>query len=80
MNDDMPWVNLTQEEVEELRTKKQELAQYGKEKIRELVNQDIIVNMDGGVGGSWEVREQNPDEIVLKDVKMFHLESMNERI
>jgi len=79
MNDDMPWVNLTQEEVEELRTKKQELTQYGKEKIRELVNQDIIVNMDGGVGGSWEVREQNPDEIVLEDVKMFHLESMNER-
>ena len=23
--------------------------------------------------------EQNPDEIVLEDVKMFHLESMNER-
>ena len=22
---------------------------------------------------------QNPDEIVLKDVEMFHLESMNER-
>jgi len=79
MNNDMPWVNLTQEEVEELRTKKQELTQYGKEKIRELVNQDIIVNMDGGVGGSWEVREQNPDEIVLKDVEMFHLHSMNER-
>ena len=23
--------------------------------------------------------EENPDEIVLEDVKMFHLESMNER-
>ena len=23
--------------------------------------------------------QENPDEIVLKDVKMFHLESMNER-
>jgi len=23
--------------------------------------------------------EKNPDEIVLEDVKMFHLESMNER-
>jgi len=57
MNDDMPWVNLTQEEVEELRSKKQELTQYGKEKIRELMNQDIVVNMDGGVGGSWEVRD-----------------------
>jgi len=57
MNDDMPWVNLTQEEVQELRSKKRELAQYGQEKIRELMNQDIVVNMDGGVGGSWEVRD-----------------------
>jgi hypothetical protein len=24
-------------------------------------------------------RQTNPDEIVLEDVKMFHLESMNER-
>jgi hypothetical protein len=24
-------------------------------------------------------RTENPDEIVLEDVKMFHLESMNER-
>ena len=57
MNKDTSWINLTQEEVEELRSKKQELAQYGQEKIRELMNQDIVVNMDGGVGGSWEVRD-----------------------
>ena len=56
--------DLTQEEVQELRSKKQELAQYGKDKIRELMNKPP---------------EQNPDEIVLEDVKMFHLESMNER-
>jgi Mn-dependent DtxR family transcriptional regulator len=41
MNDDMPWVNLTQEEVEELRSKKQELTEYGKEKLRKLMNQPI---------------------------------------
>jgi len=57
MNKNTSWVNLTQEEVQELRNKKQELAQYGQEKIRELMNQDIVVNMDGGVGGSWEVRD-----------------------
>jgi len=57
MNKDISWVNLTEEEVQELRSKKQELAQYGQEKIRELMNQDIVVNMDGGVGGSWEVRD-----------------------
>lgn len=37
MNEDMPWVNLTQEEVEELRSKKHELTEYGKDKIRELM-------------------------------------------
>jgi hypothetical protein len=35
--DDMPWVNLTQQEVEELRNKKHELTDYGKDKIRELM-------------------------------------------
>ena len=41
MNDDMPWViGLSDEEVQELRSKKQELAQYGKEKIRELMNKE----------------------------------------
>ena len=37
MNDDMPWVNLTQEEVEELRNKKHELTEYGKQRLRELL-------------------------------------------
>ncbi len=41
MNNDMPWVNLTQEEVEELRNKKQELTEYGKEKIRRLAQEGI---------------------------------------
>lgn len=40
MNDDMPWVNLSQEEVEELRNKKHELTEYGKQKLRELMNKD----------------------------------------
>ena len=37
MNDDTPWVNLTQEEVEELRNKKHELTEYGKQRLRELL-------------------------------------------
>ena len=41
MNNDMPWVNLTQEEVDELRTKKHELTEYGKEKIRRLAQEGI---------------------------------------
>jgi len=39
-NDDMPWVNLTQEEVEELRNKKYELTEYGKQKLRELMDKE----------------------------------------
>ena len=35
--DDMSWVNLTQEEVEELRNKKHELTEYGKEQLRKLM-------------------------------------------
>ena len=38
MNDDMPWVDLTPEEIQELRSKKYELTEYGKQKIRELMN------------------------------------------
>jgi len=37
MNNDMPWVNLTQEEVDELRTKKHELTEYGKQRLKELM-------------------------------------------
>ena len=41
MNEDMPWVlGLTDEEVQELRSKKQELTQYGKEKLRKLMNNE----------------------------------------
>lgn len=37
----MPWViGLTDEEVQELRKNKQELTQYGKEKIHKLMNKD----------------------------------------
>jgi len=41
----MPWVNLTQEEVEELRSKKQKLTQYGKEKIRKLMNHEEMLEI-----------------------------------
>jgi hypothetical protein len=47
MNEDMPWVNLTQEEVEELRNKKHELTEYGKQKLRELMDKDLIFYTNG---------------------------------
>jgi len=47
MNEDMPWVNLTQEEVEELRNKKQELTDYGKQRLKELMNKDLTFKTNG---------------------------------
>ena len=35
--DDAPWLNLTPEEMQELRTKKHELTEYGKQKIKQLM-------------------------------------------
>ena len=43
MNDDMPWVNLTQEEVEELRNKKHELTEYGKQKLKQMMTHEEIL-------------------------------------
>ena len=41
--DDMVWVNLTQEEIEELRNKKHELTEYGKQKLRELMTHEEML-------------------------------------
>jgi hypothetical protein len=46
MNDDMPWVNLTQQEVDELRNKKHELTEYGKEKLRKLIYEQDMKKME----------------------------------
>ena len=35
--DDAPWLNLTPQEVEELRYNKQKLTSYGREKLRTLI-------------------------------------------
>jgi hypothetical protein len=44
--DDMPWVNLTQEEVEELHNKKHELTEYGKQRLRELIYKQDMKKME----------------------------------
>jgi hypothetical protein len=44
MSEDMPWViGLTDEEVQELRKNKQELTQYGKEKLRKLMTHEEML-------------------------------------
>jgi hypothetical protein len=46
MNEDMPWVNLTQQEVEELRNKKYELTEYGKQRLKELIYKQDMKKME----------------------------------
>ena len=41
--DDAPWLNLTPQEVEELRYNKQELTSYGREKIRALMEEKKLL-------------------------------------
>jgi len=38
--DDLPHLNLSQSELDELRKSKKELTEYGKQKLRELMNKD----------------------------------------
>jgi len=40
--DDAPWLNLSPQEVEELRNSKKELTEYGREKIRALAKEGIL--------------------------------------
>jgi hypothetical protein len=44
--DDAPWLNLSQEEVNELRNKKFELTQYGKQRLRELIYKQDMKKME----------------------------------
>lgn len=38
--DDAPWLDLPQEEIDRLRSKKQELTEYGKERLKQLMNKN----------------------------------------
>ena len=40
LSDDAPWLNLSKEEVEELRYNKRKLTEYGKEKIKKLLKEN----------------------------------------
>ena len=46
--DDAPWLNLSPEEIQKLRSKKQELTEYGKQKLRELMNDGKLRFYDKG--------------------------------
>jgi hypothetical protein len=63
MSEDMPWViGLTDEEVQELRTKKQELTEYGKEKIQKLMTHEEMLE---------EAARREKENQVLEIAKKF---------
>jgi hypothetical protein len=45
-NDDAPWLNLSQEEINQLRNQKYQLTKYGKEKLKELKEKQDKENTD----------------------------------
>jgi hypothetical protein len=70
-NDDAPWLNLTPQEVEELRYNKQELTKYGREKIRALMEEKKLLKECRQTGRTTATTEK-----VLKTV----FSQMNEDI
>ena len=71
MNDDMPWVDLTPEEIQELRTKKQELTEYGKQKIRELMEKDNTIIAKVSEEDYQKVLDAAKEKEVLEIAKNF---------
>ena len=81
MNDDMPWVDLTPEEIQQLRTKKHELTEYGKQKIRELMDKDNTIIAKVSDEDYQKVLDAAKEKKVLEIAKNFieeHSEAMKQ--
>ena len=75
MNNDMPWVNLSKEEIEELRTKKHTLTEYGRQQLRKLREQipadDVIeelINQKLTDEKKQELKEMRKNELIRAKV------------
>jgi hypothetical protein len=42
--DDAPWLNLSQNEIQELRKQKHEITEYAKQKLKELIEKQEAQN------------------------------------
>ena len=71
MNDDMPWVDLTPEEIQELRTNKQQLTEYGKQKLRELMDKDNTIVAKVSEEDYQKVLDAAKEKKVLEIAKKF---------
>ncbi len=67
----MPWVDLTPEEIQELRSKKQELTEYGKQKIRELMDKDNTIIAKVSEEDYQKVLDAAKEKEVLEIAKNF---------
>lgn len=87
MNEDMPWVNLTQEEVDELREKKYDLSEYGKKKIKRMMEKaklssiQVLKSQEGiGVGSTESMEPEccsyviEGDYVTIQGVKYKRVE------
>ena len=83
MNDEMPWVNLTQEEVETLRQSKKELTEYGKQKLKEMMTKPLQARVStedyNKVVNAMNKHTPNyiPDDDALEE--MLHLKLTEEK-
>jgi hypothetical protein len=78
MNEEMPWVNLTQEEVDTLRKSKKELTEYAKEKLRKMneeaakreaaneLYQDALHELDYIAAGGQDMEEFMSSYLVIQ--------------
>ncbi len=78
MNQEMPWVNLTQEEVDTLRKSKKELTEYAKEKLRKMTEdaakkeaanelyQDALHELDYIAAGGQDMEEFMSSYLVIQ--------------
>ena len=73
MNDDMPWVDLTPEEIQELRTNKQQLTEYGKQKIKQL-----MMNQEPYPDAMFEEAERREKENKVLDIAKNIMEENKE--
>jgi hypothetical protein len=77
MNDDMPWVDLTPEEIQQLRTNKQQLTQYGQDKIRQL-----MMNQEPYPDEMFEeaARREAANEVIVAKVSEEDYQKIQEEI
>jgi len=75
MNDDMPWVDLTPEEIQELRANKKELADYAMQRIK-----DLMMNQEPYPDEMFEEAERREKENKVLEIAKQGIEENKEAL